>query len=35
MAERVEYPAVSLVVAGSIPRGSIEVLDELIYGDRI
>ena len=35
MAERVEYPAAILMVASSIPGGSIEVLGELISGDRI
>ena len=35
MAERVEFLASIPMVAGSIPGGSIEVLGELISGDRI
>ena len=35
IAKRVEYLVATLVVPGSIPGGSIEVLGELNPGDRI
>ena len=35
IAKRVEYLVATLVVPGSIPGGSIEVLGELNSGDRI